>query len=66
MLDNIFPGGAGIELRRKLRAFNARPPILFYPGAASGSDKQQAIAAGARACLTEPDIDGGRLLLSEV
>lgn len=58
MLDNIFPDGTGIELCRKLRAFDPSTPILFYSGAAFESDKQQAIAAGAQAYLTKPSIDG--------
>lgn len=58
LLDSRFPDGTGVELCRKLRAFDPLTPILFYSGATFESDRQRAIDAGAQAYLTKPSIDG--------
>ena len=54
LLDNWLPGGSGVELCRRLRAFDANTPILFYSGAAYEQDKLEALASGAQGYLTKP------------
>ena len=50
-----MPGLTGRELTSETRRFNKSTPILFYPGAAYESDKQEARDAGAQGYLTKPD-----------
>jgi DNA-binding response OmpR family regulator len=58
ILDNWLQGADGIELCRRIRAFDRNTPILFLSGAAYQGDKDQAIGAGAQAYLTKPaDLD---------
>jgi DNA-binding response OmpR family regulator len=54
IMDNWMPGGSGVELCQKLRAFDARTPVMFYSGAAYERDKREALASGAQAYLTKP------------
>lgn len=61
LMDNWIPGGSGIELCKKLRAFDSSTPILFYSGAAFESDKQEAFASGAQGYLTKP-VDNDELV----
>ena len=55
LLDNLLPDGTGIELCRQVRGFDPETPVVFYSGAATREDRQQAAAAGAQAYLTKPD-----------
>ena len=57
LLDGRLPEMDGFELCRQLRAIDSHTPILFFSGAAEGADKVRAIAAGADAYITKPDID---------
>lgn len=61
LMDNWIPGGSGIDLCKKLRAFDSGTPILFYSGAAFESDKQEAFASGAQGYLTKP-VDNDELV----
>ncbi len=58
ILDYRLPELDGIELCRRIRAFDAVTPIIFYSGAAFKAEREQAIAAGATAYLVKPnDLD---------
>jgi DNA-binding response OmpR family regulator len=46
----------GIELCRRLRACDARTPILCFAGATLEADKRRVIEAGANAYLDKPDV----------
>lgn len=54
LLDNWLPGSSGIELCKELRSVDSKTPILFYSGAASDKDKEQARECGAQGYLTKP------------
>jgi DNA-binding response OmpR family regulator len=54
ILDNWMPRLDGDDLCRKLREFDSTTPILFYSGAASESDKAQAMACGAQGYIVKP------------
>ena len=56
MLDAWLPEVDGFELCRRMRAFDPHIPILFFSGAAYEADKTKALAAGANAYITKPDI----------
>ena len=56
MLDAWLPEVDGFELCRRMRAFDPHIPILFFSGAAHETDKSKALAAGASAYVTKPDI----------
>ena len=54
LLDNWMPGVSGVELCRRIREFDPNTPIIFFSGAASQGDIDQALAAGAQAYITKP------------
>ena len=54
ILDNWLPGGTGVELCRRIRAFDPHTPVLFCSAAASPQDMQAAFSAGAQAYLVKP------------
>ncbi|HEV2826644.1 MAG TPA: response regulator [Pyrinomonadaceae bacterium] len=54
LMDNWMPGISGEDLCKKIRAFDAKTPILFYSGAAYDSDKARARDAGAQGYLVKP------------
>jgi DNA-binding response OmpR family regulator len=54
LLDNWMPDLSGYELCRQIRQFDSRAPIIFYSGASSPSDQDQAFAAGAQAYIIKP------------
>jgi two-component system OmpR family response regulator len=54
ILDNWFAEGTGVELCKKVRAFDPHTPILFYSAAAYRSDADAALSAGANAYLVKP------------
>lgn len=58
LLDAWLPDLNGFELCRRMRAFDAHTPILFYSGAAYDADKKRGIEAGATAYVIKPDIEG--------
>jgi two-component system OmpR family response regulator len=57
LLDGWMPGVDGIDFCRQLRASDANTPILFYSGAAYGSDKKKGMAAGANGYVAKPDVE---------
>jgi CheY-like chemotaxis protein len=57
MLDSRLPEIDGFELCRRMRAVDSHIPILFFSGAADGTDKEKGIAAGADAYVVKPNID---------
>jgi DNA-binding response OmpR family regulator len=57
MLDAWLPGVDGFEFCRQIRKCDSRTPILFYSGAAYDADRQKALAAGANAYVTKPDVE---------
>ncbi len=56
MLDAWLPEMDGFELCRRMRAFDAQIPILFFSGAAYEADKKKGIEAGANHYVIKPDI----------
>lgn len=58
LLDSRLPDGSGLDLCRKLRAFDQRTPILFYSAAAYEIDKKSAMECGAQGYLTKPSKNG--------
>ena len=58
LLDTWLPDLDGVELCRRMRAFDPRTPILFFSGAAYEADKKRGMEAGANAYVIKPDIDG--------
>ena len=54
LLDNWLPGGSGVELCREIRRSDPTTPIVFYSGAGLDSEREEALAAGARAYLVKP------------
>ena len=58
LLDTWLPDLDGLELCRRMRAFDPQTPILFFSGAAYEADKKRGIEAGANAYVIKPDIDG--------
>jgi DNA-binding response OmpR family regulator len=58
LIDNWLPDGLGIDLCKRIRTFDEMTPIVFYSAAASNSDRNAAMDAGAQAYITKPtDID---------
>jgi DNA-binding response OmpR family regulator len=53
-MDNWTPGLSGTDLCEAIRKFDLRTPILFYSGAASEKDKENARLAGAQGYLVKP------------
>jgi DNA-binding response OmpR family regulator len=58
LLDARLPDLDGLELCRRMRAFDPHTPILVFSGATYASDKQRGIEAGADAYVIKPDLDG--------
>jgi len=58
LLDSRLPDLDGFELCRRMRAFDAHTPILFFSGAAYEADKKRGIKAGANAYVIKPDLAG--------
>ncbi|HVG21004.1 MAG TPA: response regulator [Blastocatellia bacterium] len=54
IMDVRLPDGDGIELCRKIRAFNRVTPIMFVSAAAYQKDVERGMKAGAQAYLTKP------------
>jgi len=57
ILDHWMTELNGIDLCNKIRAFDARTPIMFYSGAGYEADIQKGLNAGAQAYLVKPDIE---------
>lgn len=56
LIDAWLPEVDGFELCRRLRAFDAKVPILFFSGAAFEADKRKAFEAGADDYVIKPNI----------
>jgi DNA-binding response OmpR family regulator len=54
ILDSWLADGSGIELCKRLREFDRNTPIMFFSGAAYGTDKQAALEQGAQCYLVKP------------
>jgi DNA-binding response OmpR family regulator len=54
ILDNSLPDGNGVELCHLIREFDPHTPIVFLSSAASESDAQEALTAGANISITKP------------
>jgi CheY-like chemotaxis protein len=69
VLDKRLPDGSGTDLCRMLNAGTPGVPCIFYSGDTYELHRQEAFAAGARAYVPKPDIDGlietVHLLMSE-
>jgi two-component system OmpR family response regulator len=57
ILDHWLTESNGIELCRRIRAFDSHTPIMFYSGAGYGADIQKGLGAGAQAYLVKPDFE---------
>jgi two-component system, OmpR family, alkaline phosphatase synthesis response regulator PhoP len=54
LIDSWLPDVSGITLCEQLRAFDQATPILFYSGAGSKRDIEQAFMLGAQGYLIKP------------
>jgi len=54
LFDSWMPGVSGVGLCKRIREFDPHTPIIFFSGAASQGDIDQALAAGAQAYITKP------------
>lgn len=54
LLDQWMPQLTGIELCRRIRAFDQRTPILIFSGAVDKSDTGAAALAGAQGYVEKP------------
>jgi DNA-binding response OmpR family regulator len=55
LLDNWYAQESGVELCKKIRAFDTDTPIIFFSGASLESDIKKGLEAGAQAYLTKPE-----------
>ena len=58
VLDKRLPDGSGTDLCRMLNEIKPGVPCIFYTGDSYEVHRQEAFAAGARAYVPKPDIDG--------
>ena len=58
VLDKRLPDGSGLELVRQLHELTPGVPSIVYTGDAYDVHRQEAIAAGAQAYVSKPDIEG--------
>jgi CheY-like chemotaxis protein len=54
VLDNWMPDVTGVEICKRIRAFDPDTPIIFYSAAVRESDHQEAMKAGAQAYINRP------------
>jgi DNA-binding response OmpR family regulator len=55
VLNNLYDDGTGVELCRKIRAFDNHTPILFFSAVADQEHIREAISAGAQEYLVKPN-----------
>lgn len=55
LLGTPFEDGDAVEVCRSLRDISPRTPIVFYSGDFRGSDRHDALLAGADAYIPKPD-----------
>ena len=69
VMDRHLPDGSGLQLCKDLAKATPGVPCIFYSGDAYDIHRSEALAAGADAYITKPDIDrlieSVRVLLSE-
>src|SRR4051794_9299152 len=58
VLDKRLPDGSGTDLCRLLNEATPGIPCIFYSGDTYEIHRQEALAAGARAYVPKPDVDG--------
>ena len=58
VLDKRLPDGSGTDLCRMLNEITPAVPCIFYSGDTYELHRQEAMAAGARAYVPKPDVDG--------
>jgi len=58
VLDKRLPDGSGTDLCRMLNEIKPGVPCIFYTGDSYEVHRQEAFAAGARAYVPKPDVDG--------
>lgn len=58
VLDKRLPDGSGLELCRQLNVLTPGVPCIFYTGDAYEVHRQEAVAAGATAFISKPDVEG--------
>ena len=56
VLDGGLRGISGLSLCERMRASDARTPIVIFSGRASASDFEAGMLAGANAYIVKPDI----------
>jgi len=54
VLDNWLADMSGIELCKRIRAFDTDTPIIFYSAAVKKSDYKEAMMAGAQSYISKP------------
>ncbi len=57
VLDKRLPDGSGLELVKRLNALTPDVPCVVYTGDAYELHQREALAAGADAYVTKPDIE---------
>ena len=57
VLDKRLPDGSGIDLCKRLTKMSPTVPCIFYSGDAYEMHRQEAVAAGAAAFVSKPDVD---------
>lgn len=57
VLDKRLPDGSGTDLCRVLNQLTPGVPCIFYTGDAYETHRQEAMAAGAEAYITKPDVE---------
>lgn len=58
LLDYWMPDLTGIELCRRIRAFDQTTPILICSGSVTRADKEAAVLAGAQGYVNKPFCSG--------
>lgn len=57
VLDKRLPDGSGLDLVRKLNLLTPGVPTVFYSGDTYDVHREEAMAAGAAAYVSKPDLD---------
>ena len=57
ILDARFPEGAGTDLCALLKIISPETDIVFYSGAATASEQEAGLSAGARAYVVKPYVE---------
>jgi CheY-like chemotaxis protein len=57
VLDKGLPDGSGVDLCKQLNELTPTVPCVVYSGDSYEVHRQEAVAAGAHAYITKPDVD---------